>query len=151
MATNEESVSRTIEAPAATIYKIIADYVNHHPNILPEAYFEGLDVLEGGVGEGTRIDVFAKIKGSRQTLRMGVTEPQPGRVLVETDLDGGITTTFTLEPLADRQTDLTISTAWPPASGFQALFNRFFLPRYVRGMLQAELEQIAEYVAGLED
>ena len=151
MSKNEEAVSKTIHAAADTIYKIISDYENHHPNILPEAYFEGLDVVEGGVGAGTRIDVHAKIKGSRQTLQMGVAEPQPGRVLSETDLNGGMKTTFALEPLAEDKTAVTITTAWPPASGFQALFNRLFLPRYIRGMLQAELEQLAEYVAGFDN
>lgn len=150
MRSNEVALSKTINSPAETIYTVISDYRNHHPNILPEAYFEGLDVLEGGVGEGTRIDVHAKIKGSRQTLHMGVAEPQPGRVLTEADLDGGMKTTFALKPLGEQQTEVTITTAWPPASGFQALFNRFFLPRYIRGMLQAELEQLAEYVAGID-
>ena len=147
MGTNEVAVSRTIDATADTIYSIIADYETHHPHILPEAYFSGLEILEGGVGAGTRINVHAIVYGSQQTLHMGVAEPQPGRVLTETDLNGGMKTTFALQPVGDQQTVVTITTAWPPASGLQSLFNRLMLPRYVRRMLEAELEQLAAYVA----
>ena len=56
-------------------------------------------------------------------------------------------TTFSLQPVTDQQTVVTITTAWPPASGLQSLFNRFMLPRYVRRMLEAELQQLAGYVA----
>lgn len=147
MAANEVTVSSTINAAADTIYGIIADYEKHHPRILPAAYFSGLDVLEGGVGAGTRINVHALIYGSQQTLHMGVDEPEPGRVLTETDLDGGMKTTFSLQPVADQQTVVTITSAWPPASGLQSLFNRLMLPRYVRRMLEAELQQLAGYVA----
>jgi len=80
-----------------------------------------------------------------------VAEPRPGRMLTETDLNGGIKTTFEVEPLGEGKTAVTITTAWPPASGFQALFNRFFLAGYVRRMLEAELEKLAAYVAGLDD
>lgn len=147
MAANEVTVSSTIDAAADTIYGIIADYEKHHPHILPAAYFSGLDVLEGGVGAGTRINVHALVYGSKQTLHMGVAEPEPGRVLTETDLDGGMKTTFSLRPVVDQQTMVTITTAWPPASGLQCLFNRLMLPRYVRRMLEAELVQLAGYVA----
>lgn len=148
---NEASVSRTINATADSIYTVISDYQNHHPHILPEAYFDGLDVVEGGIGAGTRIDVHAKVMGRKQTLHMGVTEPQPGRVLTETDLDGGMKTTFVMEPLGEEKTAVTITLAWPPASGLQSLFNRLFLPRYIRGMLQAELEQLADYVTRINN
>ena len=151
MSKNEAALSRTIDAPAALIYQVIADYENHHAHILPEAYFEGLEVREGGCGAGTRIDVHALVYGSPQTMHMGVAEPQPGRVLTETDLDGGMRTTFTVEPLGEARTAVTISTAWPPASGLQALFNRLMLSRYVRRMLAAELDQLASYVAQLSE
>lgn len=149
MSKNEKSATKTIDAPADLIYQVIADYENHHPHILPDAYFEGIEVKEGGFGAGTRILVHVLIKSSRQTLQMGVDEPQPGRVITETDLDGGMKTKFALEPLGDQRTAVTITTAWPQASGFQALFNRFFMPGYIGRMLEAELEQLEEYVAGL--
>lgn len=149
MSSNQTAVTAALKAPAELIYEVISDYENHHPHILPEAYFGGLEVLEGGVGAGTRIKVHAIIYGSDQTLLMGVAEPQPGRVLTETDLDGGLKTTFAVQPLGEQETEVTITTAWPPASGLQSLFNRLMLPRYVRRMLQAEMELLAEYVAGL--
>jgi hypothetical protein len=151
MAKNEEAVSRTIDAAADVIYRVLADYENHHPKILPEVYFDGLEVLEGGFGAGTRLNVFAVIKGSKQTLEMGVEEPQPGRVLTETDLNGGMKTTFEVVPLEEGEAAVTITTSWPPARGFQALFNRFFLSGYVRRMLEAELELLDDYVKRLDN
>ena len=47
------AVSARINAPATKVYPILADYHNHHPNILPRAYFTELTVEEGGTGEGT--------------------------------------------------------------------------------------------------
>jgi hypothetical protein len=148
---NEETVTRTIDAPADVIYRIIADYENHHPHILPDVYFDGLEVLDGGYGAGTRLNVFAVIKGSKQTLEMGVDEPQPGRVLTETDLNGGIKTTFEVVPVEEGEAAVTITTSWPPARGFQALFNRFFLSGYVRRMLEAEVELLADYVMRIDN
>jgi hypothetical protein len=151
LAKNEESASAVIDAPADVIYGIIADYVSHHPNILPDIYFDGLEVLEGGYGAGTRLNVFAVIKGSKQTLEMGVEEPKPGHVLTETDLNGGMKTTFEVTPMEEGKAAVTITTAWPPARGFQALFNRFFLAGYVRRMLEAEVEQLADYVMRIDN
>ena len=42
-----------IDAPAAKVYGILADYHVGHPSILPPA-FRNLIVEEGGVGAGTR-------------------------------------------------------------------------------------------------
>ena len=151
MAKNEEAVTRIIEAKADVIYGVLADYKNHHPNILPDIYFDGLEVLEGGFGAGTRMKVLAVIKGSKQTLEMGVEEPRPGRVLTETDLNGGMQTTFEVVPLGDDKSEVTITTAWPPARGFQALFNRFFLAGYVHRMLEAEMELLDDYVTRLDN
>jgi hypothetical protein len=146
MAKNSETVTGTIDAPADVVYGVIADYENHHPHILPDLYFKGLEVVEGGVGAGTRINVFIVIKGSDQTMEMIVEEPLPGRVMTETDLKGGMKTTFEVAPMDDGKSAVSITTAWPPARGFQALFNRFFLRGYVQRMLEAELGQLAAYV-----
>ena len=86
------SVSRVIDAPADVIYGILSDYRAGHPSILPKPYFKELVVEEGGVGEGTVARVGMEVMGSQQTLRLRVTEPEPGRVLREEDAAAGVVT-----------------------------------------------------------
>ena len=79
---------------------------------------------------------------------MVASEPEPGRVLMETDLDAGIVTTFTCDPLSDgRQTRLTIATDWPTGPGLSGLLNRLFVPGILRRMYADELQEIARYLA----
>ena len=80
------SVSARIPAPSGRIYGIIADYRNGHPHILPPA-FSNLEVEQGGVGAGTIIRFNVRALGRTQLFRSVVTEPEPGRVLVETNVE----------------------------------------------------------------
>jgi len=48
-------------------------------------------------------------------------------------------------------TRITIPISCPPARGFQALFNYFFLRGYVSRMLKAEVELLADYVAKIDN
>ena len=73
-----------IDAPAAKVYGILADYRVGHPSILPEQYFGPLVVEAGGEGEGTVIRFTMKAMGKEHTVRARITEPEPGRVLHET-------------------------------------------------------------------
>jgi hypothetical protein len=93
------SVSARIEAPAARVYSIIADYTQHHPRILPHKYFKSLEVEEGGVGAGTRIHVTMRVLGTTISFRHVVSEPEPGRILIESDEDGSTATSLTVDPL----------------------------------------------------
>jgi hypothetical protein len=105
------TVSKRIYAPAETIYKILADYRAKHPRILPKPYFLSLDVEEGGVGEGTIVNFKMRLLGRTQSFRSLITEPVPGRALLEMDLNAGISTRFDLAPLeSGQQTQVTIST-----------------------------------------
>src|SRR5215831_18895871 len=94
------SASRTIGASASVVYGLIADYQGGHQRILPPKYFGNLRATKGGYGDGTEIafEMYPfGMKRAAQQARARVTEPQPGRVLVETDLDRGFITTFTVE------------------------------------------------------
>ena len=64
------AVSAIVNAPATVVYSILADYRNHHPNILPKAYFTGLEVEEGGTGEGTVFRSGMQVMGQAQSFRM---------------------------------------------------------------------------------
>lgn len=93
------TASTTMKAPAERIFGMIADYREGHPRILPKRYFTSLEVEEGGRGAGTVIRFQMKVLGQTRAFRAAITEPVPGRVLTETDLDSGLTTTFSVEPL----------------------------------------------------
>ena len=104
------SASSRIEAPPARVYSIIADYNQHHPRIVPPEYFKSLEVEEGGVGAGTSIRVTMRVMGTTITFRHIVSEPEPGRVLVESDADGNSVTSFTVDSVdSGSATMLTIT------------------------------------------
>lgn len=90
------SVSKLINASPKIVYSIIADYKDSHPKILPKPPFVSLVVEQGGFGAGTVARVQMKVMGKIQTFRTEVSEPEPGRVLVETN-DTGYITTFTVD------------------------------------------------------
>src|SRR5688500_18609403 len=97
MATIRVSVEEQIHAPAEQVYRYIADYRTHHPAFLPPA-FTNFTVEEGGVGAGTIVHFDLKSGGRTRTFRQRVSEPDPGRVLVETTIDTRNSTTFTVTP-----------------------------------------------------
>lgn len=140
--------SRQIAAPAALVYGIIADYENGHPHILPQPYFEGLRVDEGGVGAGTKITFQARLMGQRQTMRAVISEPEPGRVLVETDPDRGAVTTFTVDPRENgQQAWVTISTALNVSGGPLGRLKGWLAARMLRPVYVKELAQLAHVAA----
>ena len=135
-------VSARVEAPSEVVYGIIADYRNGHPQILPRQYFEWLEVERGGRGEGTVIRFQMRVLGQTRVLRAVVTEPEPGRVLVETDTGGvGPVTTFTVEP-EESGARVTFSTELTSAGGPVGMLERFVLRRVLRRIYARELEQL---------
>jgi uncharacterized protein YndB with AHSA1/START domain len=129
-------------APPATVYGLIADYRRGHPRILPPRYFQNFQVEAGGTGAGTRIRYQVRSFGSLRTFHAEIAEPEPGRRLVETVLESGITTTFTVEPKDDgRRSLVTITTEYQKA-GLRGWTEGLLAPRFLRGMYQAELRQL---------
>lgn len=128
--------SRRIAAPAARAYATLADYAQHR-RILPKPPFSGLDIVAGGVGAGTVLDVHLSVLGRRQTMRMTVTEPEPGRVLEERATDGTVTT-FTVDA-DDAGCVVTIQTRWPD--------HRFLRNWMVRRTYRQELDALAKLLA----
>ena len=136
------TASKTIPASAEIIYNVIADYRNSHPQILPKPYFLSLDVEEGGFGAGTIVQFQMRLLGQTQSFRSLITEPEPGRLLVETDIKSGIATSFHLAPLSDNQhTRLTISTELKSRNPVEGFIAKIVLQKvYVQ-----ELELISRY------
>lgn len=141
-------VSKVIAAPAEAIYAVISDYQVGHPAILPKPWFGELFVEKGGKGAGTVIRFQTKVMGVTQQFHQLVTEPQPGRVLLETDIETGQWSRFTLEPLdGGAQTRVTITAEFPLSGGFKGFMERLMNPPIARRMFKQELENLAAYVA----
>jgi len=139
--------SATIAAPADRVYDVIADYETGHPRILPGPWFSNLVVIEGGRGAGTRFRFDVRAFGKTQTSVGVVTEPRPGRELVETYPDSGVVTTFRVEPLADRHTRVTFDTTMPRRPGLAGWIERLATPSFLRRVYDAELANLARVAA----
>jgi hypothetical protein len=137
------AAERSIAAPAAALYGYIADYRAHHPNFLPPA-FSNLAVEQGGVGEGTVIAYDLKVGGRTRRLRAQVTEPQPGRVLQETDLVTGAVTTFEVLP-EGATSRVRIRTIYTPKGGLQGWIERRLAPRLLGKLYADELAGLDHY------
>src|SRR5215475_11215426 len=77
------TVSKVIKAPPQRLYELLADYHHGHPSILPRPEFRSLTVVQGGHGQGTVFDMQMRMLGRTRSLRGVVSEPEPGRRLVE--------------------------------------------------------------------
>ncbi|RMF80675.1 MAG: SRPBCC family protein, partial [Chloroflexi bacterium] len=140
------AVSQIINAPPETVYAVIADYEVAHPAVLPKPYFEQMIVEEGGYGAGTQLRLLMKFFGRRYEVRQIVSEPEPGRVIVEQDVDSPQVTRFTFEPVNDgTQTRLTIASDFP-AQGIAGLLARLTQPPIIRYIYRKELNNIEAYV-----
>jgi len=134
---------RPLGAPPDVVYRCIADYREHHPRFLPPA-FTDFRVEQGGVGAGTVITFAGKFGGRSRSFRMQVAEPQPGRVLTESDLNSSMVTTFTVTPDGDHSR-VRIETIWQGAGGIGGFFERLFAPRVLRRLYADELERLDRY------
>ncbi|MDP2710099.1 MAG: SRPBCC family protein [Solirubrobacteraceae bacterium] len=131
-----------VGAPAELTYRLIADD-EHHQHILPEG-FSDFEVVEGGVGAGT-VHRFKVTAGGRvREYLMRVDEPDPGRVITETDQSSSLVTSFTVTPAGDSCT-VRIETQWDGAGGIGGFFERTFAPRVMRRMYAEELAKLDAY------
>jgi len=143
MAPISVSAQRTVGAPAPEVYGYIADHREHHANFLPPA-FSDFQVESGGVGAGT-ITRFKMTAGGRtRELRTQVAEPEPGRVLTESDTLSSSVTTWTVTP-EGNDCQVQISTTWQGAGGVGGVFERLFAPRVLRGIYADELSRLDAY------
>jgi hypothetical protein len=143
------SASAVIPARRERVYSLIANYNDGHQRILPKQ-FTGLVVEQGGVGAGTVIRFQMSLLGRKQTFRAAITEPDPGRVLVETYLDTNrAVTTFTVNPGgAPADSHVTISTELPVRGGFLGKVERTMATLLLRPIYVRELENLARVATG---
>ena len=126
------------------VYRLIADYDRHHPRFLPPA-FSQFRVEAGGVGAGT-VHSFKMTAGGRaRSFRMRVDEPEPGRVLTESDERSSTVTTWVVTPDGPG-CQVRVETRWQGAGGgIGGLFERLFAPRVLRRLYAEELERLDRY------
>ena len=142
------TASSSIPTQPERAYAVIANYQTGHHRILPEQ-FSGLTVERGGIGAGTIIRFDLRLLGRKQRHRAAITEPQPGRVLVESDLEAnGAVTTFTVDAGASAgQSRVTITTQLLVRTGLLGSIKRFLTTRLLRPIYVRELALLAAYVA----
>jgi uncharacterized protein YndB with AHSA1/START domain len=137
------SAEGTVDAPAETVYRYIADMREHHPRFLPPA-FSDFRVESGGVGAGTITHFKVTAGGRTREFRTKVAEPEPGRVLTESDTNSSSVTTFTVSPQGVASL-VRISTSWDGAGGIGGVFERMFAPRVMRAIYADELKRLDAY------
>ena len=153
MATSTYIISATahLSAPPRRVYEIIANYHTGHPRIVPKQ-FRNLIVEKGGIGAGTVITFQVKMLGQTTSFRAEVTEPDPGRVLVETNVQGSDSvTTFTVAP-GDRPDSavVTIATTFQRHRGLSGAIEKFITERVIAPMYAEEL-RLLESVATVDE
>jgi uncharacterized protein YndB with AHSA1/START domain len=149
MAQHRVMASRLVAAPPQKVYALLADYQVGHPSILPKPYFVSLNVEKGGIGAGTVIHFQMQLMGRLQMFHAEITEPEPGRVLVETDRTSGAVTTFTVEPQdSGERSQVTITTDTKVRDGILGVIEGWLTTQLLRPIYVKELEQLARVVAG---
>ena len=144
MAVIEVTAERTVNAPAEAVWGYIRD-MHTHPKFLPPA-FSDFHIESGGVGTGsvTRFKVTAG--GRTREYHMTVDEPEPGRVLRESDQNSSLITKFIVDPAVAGASLVQISTTWQGAGGIGGFFERTFAPKGVSKLHTQTLENLARVV-----
>jgi hypothetical protein len=142
------SATRLLDAPPRRVYETIANYHTGHPRIVPDQ-FSNFRVERGGIGAGTVITFDVTVLGRKTAFRAEVSEPEPGRVLVERNVAGSDSvTTFIVEPGAHpNEAVVTIKTDLRDRGGLGGAIEKFVTKRVLRPMYDEELRRL-ESVAG---
>ena len=140
------AVSAVITASPSACYAAIADYRVAHPQIVPPKYFGPIVVIAGGVGAGTRATCSLRLMGKTYPFTFEITEPVPGRVLVETNVGAGGVTTFTVVGGGASNARVTIETRFPGRRGLRGVLERLVTRRVFPGIYREELQRLAAYL-----
>jgi hypothetical protein len=138
-----------LDARPEEVYATIADYHEGHPRILPKKNLYDLQVEQGGHGAGTIIRFKTRILGVEQSFHHRVSEPKPGSVLVEQDIDTAqnVTTTFIVTPLEEgKKSQVEIHTTMNASTGLRGLIERLVVSIVNPSIYRKELK-LLEVVA----
>ena len=138
------TAEKTVDAPADTVFGYIRDMREHHPKFLPPA-FSDFQVESGGVGPGTITRFTVTAGGRTRNYRMQIDEPEPGRVITESDTGSSLVTKTTVTPKEGGVSLVQIATSWQGAGGIGGFFERTFAPRVMRSLYQDQLNRLDAY------
>jgi len=136
------TAERAVDAPAETVYGYLAN-LQEHRRFLPPA-FSDFEVEAGGVGAGSVVRFTVSAGGRERAYRMTVAEPEPGRVITESDSNSTLVTTFTVTPQGPTSR-VRILTSWDGARGVGGFFERLFAPRAMQKIYLDELARLNAY------
>jgi hypothetical protein len=134
------TVTRRLNAAPQRVYDTIANYYTGHPRIVPKQ-FRNLVVERGGIGAGTAIRFEVKMLGRTTLFRAEITEPEPGRVLVERNIEGNTAiNTFIVDPGSHaNEAVVTINTEMTSPGGLYGAIEKFVTKRVLAPMYEQEL------------
>jgi polyketide cyclase/dehydrase/lipid transport protein len=140
------TAERRMRAPADAIYHSIANYRDHHrPGGFLPPQFSDMQVATGGIGAGTEVSWVLETGGRARRISATISEPVPGRRLVETS--PGIVTTFIVDPAPDGA--IVRFETVIDEGGIQGLLTRLFAERLLRPVYEDELTRLEVYAADL--
>jgi Polyketide cyclase / dehydrase and lipid transport len=147
MATIHVEAERVIPTSSTTAYGYLAD-MHEHERFLPTA-FSNFAVKQGGIGAGSVVTFTVTAGGRSRSYEMTVSEPSPG-VLVETDANSSLVTTFTVSAHGEEAL-VKIATSWQGAGGIGGFFERRFAPKVMEKLYADELERFSAFVTARAD
>ena len=145
MGTVEAAAQRTVAAPPEQVYGLIADYRDGRPRLLPENFVD-YRVEEGGQGAGTVVAYTLKAAKRERPYRLQVSEPEPGRLLRESDTTSSFVQEWRTEP-AGAGAVVSISCSWQGAGGIGGFFERTFAPKGVARIYEQLLDAVERETA----
>ena len=139
--------SAVIDARPEEVYAVLADYREEHPQILPQEFIRGMEVESGGYGAGTIVRYRTRAFGIERPARAVISEPEPGRVLVETLTTAPIVTTSTVTPLdGGQRSHVTFASDWQPATSIAGKLEQAMYPFIMSRWYSKELKLLAVFV-----
>jgi hypothetical protein len=136
------AAERRMDVPAQVAYHCLADYREHHrpDGFLPPA-FSDLEVHRGGVGAGSEVSWTVDLGGRARRMSATISEPEPGRRMVETSDD--VVTTFTVTPLGSGCV-VRFDTVFDEP-GLGGILLRLFFGRLLGPLYADELARLEAY------
>lgn len=150
MIQNHYETVALIPAPPETVYALLADYRRGHMKIMPKQYIRRFEVESGGQGNGTVIRYRVHAYGLERAARAVVSEPEPGRMLVERESTSSLVTTFTVTPvMGGEHAHVQVAAHWEPARTLWGRFQQIFYPTILKNVFTQELNALARYATNI--
>jgi uncharacterized protein YndB with AHSA1/START domain len=144
MATVQANAQRSIPAPPAAVFGVLADPARRR-EILPEAYHD-VAVTAGDDGQ-PRVTYTLHAAGRQRDYRIAIRGEQDGQQVLDTDELSSLRTTWSLRP-DGTGTAVTVTTSWQGAAGIGGFFERTFAPKGVARLHQQTLERLESVLRG---